>query len=133
MEETHHALEQSTKQQSSSSKWQASRVGRLTASHFSDVLLRRSLLTDAFINSFFDVKDYTSLPAQLSHGCHNETKARNIYVSDTGFVVGLCGLVVNPLLPWPGDGKSCDLMVGHVTHNSQHQRPFPTFCVIHVS
>ena len=24
------------------------------------------------------------------------------YVSDTGFTVGLCGLVVNPLLPWLG-------------------------------
>ena len=97
-----HILEQSTKQQSSSAKWQASRVGRVTASCFSDVLLRRSLPTDPFINSFFEVKDYASLPVQMSHGCHNETKARNIYVSDTGFTVGLCGLVVNPSLPWLG-------------------------------
>ena len=47
-----HALEQSTKQQSTSSKWQASRVGRVTASRFGDVLIRRSLPTDVFINSF---------------------------------------------------------------------------------
>ena len=97
-----HSLEQSTKQQSSSVKWQISRVGRVTASRFGDVLLKCSLPTDAFINTFFDVKEYTSLPVQLSHGCHNKTKARNIYVSDTGFTVDLCGLVVNPSLPWLG-------------------------------
>ena len=101
MEEAH-SLEQSTKQQSSSTKWQTSRIGRVTASRFGDVLLRRSLPTNAFINTFFDVKEYTSLPAQLSHGCHTETKARNIYISHTGFTVDLCGLVVNPSLPWLG-------------------------------
>ena len=53
-----HILEQSTKQQSSSAKCQTSRVGRVTASRFGDVLLRRSLPTDAFINTFFDVKEY---------------------------------------------------------------------------
>ena len=79
-----HILEQSTKQQSSSAKWQTSRVGRVTASRFGDVLLRRSLPTNAFINTFFDVKEYASLPVQLSHGCHNETKAHNIYDSDCG-------------------------------------------------
>ena len=44
------ALEQSTKQQSSSTKWKASRVGRVMTSHLGDVLLRRSLPTDRFIN-----------------------------------------------------------------------------------
>ena len=45
------ALEHSTsKQQSSSTKWQTSRVGRVTASRFGDVLLRYSLPTDAFTN-----------------------------------------------------------------------------------
>ena len=39
---------------------------------------------------------------QLSHGYHNETKARNIYITNTGFTVDLCGLVVNPSLPWLG-------------------------------
>ena len=101
MEEAH-ALEQSTKQQSSSAKWKASRVGRVTASHFGDVLLRNSLPTDPFINSFFEIKDYASLPVQLSHGYHNETKACNIYITNTGFTVDLCGLVVNPSLPWLG-------------------------------
>ena len=95
-----HALEHSTKQQSSSTKWQTSRVGRVTASHFGDVLLRRSLPTDAFTNSFFEAKDYASLPMQLSHGSRYETKARNIYIAETGFTVDLCGLVVNPSLPW---------------------------------
>ena len=94
-----HVLEQSTKQQSSSSKWQASREERVTTSCFGGVVLRCSLPIDVFINSFFESKDYTSLPVQLSHGCHNEGKSCNIY---TGFTVGLCGLVVNPSLPWLG-------------------------------
>ena len=38
----------------------------------------------------------------FSHGIHNEAKARNVYVSDTGFTVEMCGLVVNPSLPWLG-------------------------------
>ena len=67
-----HALEENTKQQSTSSKWQASREERVKASGFGGVLLRRSLSTDVFINSFFESKDYTFLPVQLSHGCHNE-------------------------------------------------------------
>ena len=31
-----------------------------------------------------------------------QIKARNIYVSDTDFTVDLCGLVMNPSLPWLG-------------------------------
>jgi len=49
-----HILEQNIKQQSSSAKWQASRVGRVTASWFGDVSLRHSLPTNAFINSLFE-------------------------------------------------------------------------------
>ena len=56
-----------SKQQSSCTKWQTSRVGRVTASRFGNVLLRRSLPTDALTNSFFEAKDYASLPVQLSH------------------------------------------------------------------
>ena len=50
-----------SKQQSSSTKWQTLRVGRVTESCFSDILLRRSLPTDAFTNSFFEAKDYASV------------------------------------------------------------------------
>lgn len=96
------ALEQSTQQQSSSDKWLTARIGRVTASRFGDVLLRRSPPTESFIKSFFEVKDYATLPAQLSHGCHNEGKARNIYNAQTGFTTHICGLVVNPSLPWLG-------------------------------
>ena len=95
-----HSLEQSTRQQSSSTRWQAARRGGVTASRFGDVLLRRSLHTESFIKSFFEVKDYASLPTPLSHGCHNEGKARNIYAAQTGFTTQICGLVVNPSLPW---------------------------------
>ena len=51
-----HSLEQSTQQQSSSTRWQAARRGRVTASRFGDVLLRHSLPTESFIKSFFEVK-----------------------------------------------------------------------------
>ena len=70
-----HALEPSTKQQSSSTKWQASRVGRVAASHFGDVLLRCSLPNDLFINFFlmYVAKGlYAFLPVQLSHRYHYE-------------------------------------------------------------
>ena len=38
-------------------------AGKVTTSCFGDVLLRRSLPTNAFINTFFDVKEFTSLSA----------------------------------------------------------------------
>ena len=93
-----HTLEQSTKQQSSSAKWQASRVGRVTTSCFGDMLLSRSLPTDLRINSLRGVKDYASLLVQLSHGYH-KTKPHNIYITNTGFTVDLSGLLFNSSLP----------------------------------
>ena len=106
-----HALEQSTQQQSLSSKWKSSRIGRVTASRFGEILLRRSPPSQSFINSFFESKDYASLPPQLSHGLACEVKARNAYTTRTGFKVRTCGLVVNPSLPWLGaspDGLAKD-------------------------
>lgn len=95
------ALEQSTKQQSSSAKWQASIVGRVTTSCFGDMLLSRSLPTDLRINSLRGVKDYASLLVQLSHGYH-KTKPHNIYITNTDFTVDLSGLLFNSSLPWLG-------------------------------
>ena len=97
-----HQLEHSTQQQSSSVKWQTSRIGRVTASRFGDVLLRQSAPSAAFVKSFLERKEYSSLPVQLKHGRENEVKARNAYISSTGLMVRLCGLVVNPTLPWLG-------------------------------
>ena len=96
-----HTLEQSTKQQSSSAKWQASIVGRVTTSCFGDMLLSRSLPTDLRINSLRGVKDYASLLVQLSHGYH-KTKPHNIYITNTDFTVDLSGLLFNSSLPWLG-------------------------------
>jgi len=48
------------------------------------------------IASFFEIKEYSKLPVQISHGSQNEAKAHNAY---TGFKVCCCGLVVNPSLP----------------------------------
>ena len=39
---------------------------------------------------------------QLKHGRENEVQARNAYISSTGLMVRLCGLVVNPTLPCLG-------------------------------
>ena len=54
------------------------------------------------MKSFLERKEYSSLPVQLKHGRENEVKARNAYISSTGLMVRLCGLVVNPTLPWLG-------------------------------
>ena len=104
-------LEQSTQQQSASAKWQASRVGRVTASRFGDVLLRQSAPSSSFLKSFLEIKEYFTLPVQLKHGRDSEVKARNAYIDNTGRTVRECGLVVNPTLPWLGaspDGLICD-------------------------
>jgi len=95
-----HSLELNTCQQSLSTSWHQSRIGRVTASRFGDVVLRQSLPTEPFINSFFTTKEFTS--TAVSHGIQNEVKARNAYTSKTGFAVRKCGLVVNPSLPWLG-------------------------------
>jgi len=97
-----HSLERSTREQSQSTKWQQSSVGRVTASRFGDVLLRQSLPSESFINSFLNNKEFTTIPMQIVHGIQNEMKARNAYCSRTGFTVYKCGLVVNPSVPWLG-------------------------------
>jgi len=53
-----HSLERSTREQSQSTKWQQSRVGRVTASRFGDALLRQSLPSESFINSFLNSLQY---------------------------------------------------------------------------
>ena len=65
-------LEQSTQQQSASAKWQASRVDRVTASRFGDVLLRQSAPSSSFLKSFLEIKEYFTLPVQLKHGRDSE-------------------------------------------------------------
>lgn len=97
-----HELEQSTRQQSASTKWLASRVGRVTASRFGDVLLRQSAPSSSFLKSFLEIKEYSALPVQLKHGRDSEAKARNAYIDNTGRAVRECGLVINPTLPWLG-------------------------------
>ena len=97
-----HTLELSTQQQSQSSQWKNSRIGRVTASRFGDILLRHSPPSESFIKSFFETKDYASIPPQLNHGLVNEVKTRNAYTSKTGFKVHPCGLVVNPSMASAG-------------------------------
>ena len=63
-----HELEQSTQQQSASVKWKTNRVGRVTASRFGDVLLRKSAPSPSFVNSFLEIREYSTLPVQLKHG-----------------------------------------------------------------
>ena len=96
-----HELEHSTQQQSTSAKWRISRVGRVTASRFGDVLQRQSA-PSSFLKSFLEAKEYSVLPVQLKHGRDNEIKARNAYIEHTKRNVRECGLVVNPSIPWLG-------------------------------
>jgi len=49
-------------------------------------------------------------------GCYNEGKACNIYVAQTGFNIRMCGLVVNPSLPWLG--TSPDAVVIDISESS---------------
>jgi len=95
-----HQLEHSKQQQSV--KWQTSTIGRVTASRFGVVLIWQSPPSAAFVKSYLERKEYSSLPVQLKHGQENEVKARNVYISSTGLMVHLCGLVVNPTFPWLG-------------------------------
>lgn len=107
-----HSLKRSTCEQSQSTKWQQSRVRRVIASRFGYVLLRQSLPSESFINSFFNNKEYTTMPVQINHGIKNEVKARNAHCCRTCFTVHKCGLVVNPSVPWLGaspDGLVKDL------------------------
>ena len=97
-----HKPKQSTRQQLQSAKWKESRIGRVTASRFGDVLPRWSLPSEFVINSFFDTRQHSTTPAPINHGLQNKSKARNAYCSKTGFVTRTCGLVVNLSLPWLG-------------------------------
>ena len=63
-----HVLEQVTCQQSACTKWHESRVGRVTASRFGEIILRKSMPNNSFITSFFESKEYSKLPVQMSHG-----------------------------------------------------------------
>jgi len=91
-----HMLELSKCQQSQSVKWKESRVGRVTASCFGDVLLRKSPPTESFVNTFFDTSHNSTIPAVINPGLQNEARACNAYCSKSVYTLGL---VVNPSLP----------------------------------
>jgi len=94
-------------------------VGRITASQFGDTLLRQSLPSESFINSFFNNKEYTTatMPVQINCGIQNEVKARNAYCSRTGLTMHKCGLIVNPSVPWLGASPD-GLVKDSAEHNS---------------
>ena len=68
------------------------------------------------MKSFLERKECSSLPVQLKQDRESEVKGRNAYISSNGLMVRLCGLVVNPTLPWLG--ASTDGLVLHPLETS---------------
>jgi len=55
-------------------KWKELRVGRVTASRFGNVLLRKSPPTESFVSSFLNTSHNPTTPTPINHGFQNEVK-----------------------------------------------------------
>ena len=118
-EEQAKLIESATRAQRACSEWMKQRVGRLTASSFHDVFVRRDTTDpEPLIKHImgYDQSDLSSIPA-IKWGIENETTAREEYIvtmssSHASFKCDLAGLVINPLYPFLGaspDGfTECD-------------------------
>ena len=111
-------IEAATRSQNDSSEWKKQRCGRITASAFHDVLVRKDSTPPETIieRLLYDSKDLKNVPA-IKWGRENEDTARKEYQTrkeqtHTNFKCVLSGLVVNPLYPHLGaspDGViNCD-------------------------
>ena len=97
-------IESATRAQRACSEWMKQRVGRLTASSFHDVFVRRDITDpEPLIKHImgYDQSDLSSIPA-IKWGIENETTAREEYIvtmssSHASFKCDLAGLVINPL------------------------------------
>ena len=103
-----HVLEANTRDQSKSVQWHQARAGRLTASTFGNILLKRTI-TPKFINNLKNPKKFTS--KSTNHGLANEQNAKDKYIhTHPGTHMHAVGLVVNPAFPFLGatpDAKVC--------------------------
>lgn len=101
--------ERETRDQHQSQKWHDARKNRMTASTFGRYMNRQKVVTEAFLKSIFNKKQFTSAPT--SYGISNEKTARQMYAKSQKVHVHDCGLVINPDFPFLGaspDGKVCD-------------------------
>lgn len=104
------AIEDQTKEQSGSALWFDVRRTRLTSSRFSEVLKRKSLPNDKFLNRLFSTNQISA--PSLDYGRHNEKRAKEKYLkSFQSRHIHACGFVVNNEFSFLGaspDGKVCD-------------------------
>ena len=102
-------LEVNTRQQSHCSLWKEERKKRITASNFGRFMIRKLPVTQKFVDSIKNQKDFCS--SATSYGSASEKVAKIVYRKKTGNHVHECGFVVNPAFPFIGaspDGKVCD-------------------------
>lgn len=102
-------IEQNTRKQAECVRWFNERKNRITASIFHKIVKRKMAITDKFVTSIKDPKQFHS--KATSYGKTNEFKGRKEYVSTSGHHVHECGFVVNANFPYLGatpDGKVCD-------------------------
>ena len=112
-------IEATTVTQRLSSSWKENRMKRLTASHFGEVIVRKSRPSEAFVRNTMAPKNISSLAAP-SHGIEHEDRAKVIYLKKMkkqlkhNIQVYESGLIVNPTFPYLGaspDGKVVDKSV----------------------
>ena len=112
-------IEATTVTQRLSSSWKENRMKRLTASHFGEVIIRKSKPSEAFIRNILSPKNISSLAAPM-HGIEHEDRAKLIYIKKMkkqlkpNIQVYESGLIVNPTFPYLGaspDGKVVDKSV----------------------
>lgn len=100
-------IEMATRNQRESTEWYRQREGRLTASSFHDVLVRKKQSDPAaLVKKLLIQKDFSSIPA-IRWGIDSEDVARQEYIkemtaSHQKYQCTLAGLVVNPLYPHLG-------------------------------
>lgn len=102
-------IERNTRDQNTCDTWHNERKKRITASNFGRIMIRKSALTQKFIDSIINTRAFTS--QSTGYGIANEKVARNMYRKKTKNHVHECGLVINPKFPCIGatpDGKICE-------------------------
>jgi roadblock/LC7 domain-containing protein len=102
-------LEKFTVDQSGNALWYEERKKRVTASQFARICKRKKDITDTFVSSIFESKNFTT--EATSYGKCNENIAKQKYMEKFHNVhIHDCGLVVNPrfsFLAASPDGKVC--------------------------
>ena len=106
-EEDSENIEWCTRSQSKCSIWHEQRCGRITASAFHDILVRKaSSDPDVLVKRLIMKKDLSNIPA-ISWGIEHEDEAKGVYIlkqtsTHENFRCTKAGLVINPQYPYLG-------------------------------